>query len=177
MKTCAASGSIRTMVAFDGKSTAILVGAPGSIYRTKLHKKLTEILLLHATEDNRVSITGSPVAEALLGTHILEDLGVPKWLLGGGTRGIGEYSIRGAGSFYRLRVWITRHVGLVPISILMMLVIFQISFRRLLASLLPMAEVGACLLFTFGLMGWLGVPNLSHHRCYACAAHGHGCDR
>src|SRR5262249_11243804 len=31
-------------------------------------------------------------------------------------------------------------------------------FRRIIASILPMAEVGACLLFIFGLMGWFDVP-------------------
>jgi predicted RND superfamily exporter protein len=39
-----------------------------------------------------------------------------------------------------------------------MTLVFLYSFRRLSATLLPLMEVGACLVFVFGLMGWLGVP-------------------
>jgi predicted RND superfamily exporter protein len=98
------------------------------------------------------------VAEALLGTHILEDLGVPKALLGTSTRSPSDAAAWMPTSFYELRLFIARHVGLVPITMLVMALVFQISFRRWIATVLPMAEVGASLAFVFGLMGWLGVP-------------------
>ena len=45
-----------------------------------------------------------------------------------------------------------------PVALLVMAVVFAVSFRSLPAVFLPLTEVGACLVFVFGLMGWLGVP-------------------
>src|SRR6185436_15910656 len=97
-----------------------------------------------------VAVTGPPVAEALLGTHILEDLGVPGSLLGARTRGE-ELAPRWPANFYELRRFIAHRIGLVPVSVLVMALVFQVSFGRITATLLPMAEVGACLAFVFGL--------------------------
>jgi hypothetical protein len=47
---------------------------------------------------------------------------------------------------------------LIPISGLVLVVVFYASFRSWPLVLLPMAEVAASLVFTFSLMGWLGVP-------------------
>jgi predicted RND superfamily exporter protein len=52
---------------------------------------------------------------------------------------------------------IARGLGLVPVAVLVMMLVFLVSFRNLLATLLPLPEVAATLLFVFGLMGWLGV--------------------
>jgi len=51
-------------------------------------------------------VTGAPVAEALLGTHILEDLGVPRQLLGTSTRTLsetGQWKV--PASLYELRLF------------------------------------------------------------------------
>jgi predicted RND superfamily exporter protein len=145
-----------TVVSFDGKSTAILIGAPSGIDRTALYRRVRDVIATHYGIAEQISITGPPVAEALLGTHILEDLGVPSTLLGASTRS--ELRVRFPTSLYQLRVFIAHHIGLLPIAILVMALIFQLSFRRIVATLLPMLEVGACLAFTFGLMGFLHVP-------------------
>ncbi len=47
---------------------------------------------------------------------------------------------------------------LIPISGLVLVLVFYVSFRSWLLVLLPMAEVGASLIFTFSLMGWFRVP-------------------
>lgn len=47
---------------------------------------------------------------------------------------------------------------LVPLALAMIAVVLWLSCRRLWGVLLALGEVAACLLFTFGLMGWLGVP-------------------
>ena len=147
-----------TVVSFDGKSTAILIGAPAGIDRTQLYRKVRDIIAAKGPVPEDIGVTGPPVAEALLGTHILEDLGVPRTLLGASTRSTSDDAPKMPASLYDLRVFIARHIGLVPVSMLVMAIIFQISFRSVIATLLPMAEVGACLAFIFGLMGWLGVP-------------------
>jgi predicted RND superfamily exporter protein len=46
----------------------------------------------------------------------------------------------------------------VPIVFTVMALIFFAAFRHPLAALTPLATLGACLVTTFGLMGWLGVP-------------------
>jgi hypothetical protein len=147
-----------TVASFDGRSTAILIGAPPGIDRTGLYRDVRAIIAARGSVPEEVSVTGPPVAEALLGTHILEDLGVPKALLGASTRSTADAGRKPPSSLYEFRLFIARHIGLVPIAMLVMALVFQISFRRGVATLLPMAEVGACLAFVFGLMGWLGVP-------------------
>jgi predicted RND superfamily exporter protein len=147
-----------TIVSFDGQSTAILIGTPPGIDRTRFYRKVREVIDSKWPPLEDVWVTGPPVAEALLGTHILEDLGMPKALLGASTRSTADAVWKMPSNLYKLRLFIARHIGLVPITMLVMALVFQISFRRPIATVLPMAEVGACLAFVFGLMGWLGVP-------------------
>ncbi len=106
-----------------------------------------------------IHVIGAPVAEALLGTHILEDLGVPSALMGHrlGRDDRGQ-TAPWPGSLYELRLLIGRHIGLVPIAIAVMAIVFLVSFRSLTATLLPLSEVAACLIVVFGLMGWFDVP-------------------
>ncbi len=146
-----------TIVSFDGQSTAIMVGAPDGTDRTALYQQVRAVISRITGGADKITVTGPPVAEALLGTHILEDLGVPAALLGTSTRSDGDGST-GFSNLHELRRFIARRVGLVPVAILIMALIFQISFRRTVASVLPLIEVGACLAFTFGLMGYCGVP-------------------
>jgi len=49
-------------------------------------------------------------------------------------------------------------VLLVPLSLALLALVFWLAFRSLPAVALPLLEVGPCLLMTFGLAGWLGVP-------------------
>ena len=83
-------------------------------------------------------MVGAAAAEALLGSHILADLGVPAAWLGEPSEGL--------------------RLGLIPLALLLMGVVFRISFGRMAAAWLPLLKVGICLLALFGLMGWLGVP-------------------
>ena len=61
-------------------------------------------------------------------------------------------------SLYDLRLLIARRIGLVPIAVLVMMLILLLSFRNVLAMLVPLPGVLATMLFVFGLMGWCGVP-------------------
>jgi hypothetical protein len=49
-------------------------------------------------------------------------------------------------------------VYLVPLSLLVMVLLFRLAFRGWTAALLPLFEVGPCLLVTFALVGWSGTP-------------------
>src|SRR6185369_203657 len=69
-----------TIVSFDGKCTAILVGTPAGIDRTQLYKAISDVIERKGDTPDEIAVTGPPVAEALLGNHIMEDLGVPKAL-------------------------------------------------------------------------------------------------
>jgi hypothetical protein len=148
-----------TLVGRDDRSTAILIGVPPGSDRTRLYETVLEVIAAKQPVPEDITVTGAPVAEALLGLHILEDLGVPGKLLGTRTRarpGKAEWKL--PGSLYELRRLIARGIGLVPVAMLVMMLIFFLSFRNGLATLLPLPEVAVTLVFVFGLMGWVGVP-------------------
>ncbi len=148
-----------TLVSSDESATAILVGVPTGADRTALYRTIRGIIDAQGEIPEQIDVIGAPVAEALLGTHILEDLGVPSVVLGHRT-----YSHDQAGGWtvpktlYDLRVLIARQVGLVPVALLVMAVVFLLSFRSLPAVAPPLIEVGACLMVVFGLMGFFRVP-------------------
>ena len=150
-----------TLVSYDGSATAIMVGVPPGTDRIELCGNIQDILDEQRDLIDETHIIGAPVAESLLGTHLLEDLGVPSRLLG--FRTWAETDTAGKGihfpaSLYEFRRLLGRSVGLVPIAIVVMAVVFLISFRSVAATCLPLIEVAACLVFVFGLMGWTGVP-------------------
>jgi predicted RND superfamily exporter protein len=148
-----------TLVSYDGRSTAILIGAPPAGDRTRAYESILQVIAARGPLRDELAVTGAPVAEALLGVHILEDLGVPKGLLGTSTRSrLERVEWKWPASFYEFRLLVARKVGLVPVTVLVMLLVFLATFRNLPATLLPLPEVGVVLLFTFGLMGWFGVP-------------------
>ena len=148
-----------TLISYDGQATSIFVGVPPGTDRVQLHRTLQDIVASLGPIPDEIHVIGAPVAEALLGTHILEDLGVPRALLGERVAGSGDADAwRMPRSLHEFRVFIARHVGLVPIAIAVMMVVFLISFRSFTAAMLPLMEVGACLVIVFGLMGWFGVP-------------------
>ncbi len=121
-----------TLVSVDAAAAAILVGVPdafdpgdaASFYRrrSELHERVLETVAAHPGEGG-VLVVGAPVAEVLLGRHILEDLTL-----------------------------------LVPLALAVVAVVVWVGCRRLWGVALGLTEVGACLAWTFGLMGWLGVP-------------------
>jgi uncharacterized protein len=155
-----------TLVSADGKSTVILVGTPPKADRARLYQQVSELINkarppsgTTTGKNEQISITGAPVAESLLGLHILEDLGVPKKLLGASTRTQADQAGWSTPrTFYELRLLIAHRIGLVPVAIVVMMLIFLISFRSLVATLLPVPGLIATLLFVFGGMGWCGVP-------------------
>lgn len=132
---------------------------PPVVDRTELYRTICDIIDRKGDIPEELHVIGAPVAEALLGTHILEDLGVPSVVLGHRTdRHRGRVELAWPGSMYELRLLIARHIGLVPIALVVMALVFFLSFRSFSATLLPLGEVGACLIAVFGLMGWCGVP-------------------
>ncbi len=148
-----------TLISEDKQGTVILVGAPPEADRVALYREIKTLVQPHNDLQHRIHVIGPPVAEALLGTHILEDLGVPDVLLGARVeRGESADADSTSGSLYALRRFVAEHVGLVPVAIAIMAGVFLIVFRSVVATLLPLMEVGACLAFVFGLMGWCGVP-------------------
>ncbi len=119
-----------TLVTADRQATAILVGVPldaagdgAGPDRTTLYRRVRAVAEPLASATDSILVVGAPVAEALLGTHIIEDLAL-----------------------------------LIPLSLTVIAVVIWLGCRRLWGVMLALAEVGACLIFTFGLMGWLGVP-------------------
>ncbi len=146
-----------TLVSYDGTATAILIGVPPEVDRVRLCAAVDERISNKERPGEEVHLLGAPVAEALLGSHILDDLGLPDRLLGH-RPGRTDPSGRFPRSFYELRVWVGGHVGLVPLAIAIMALVFLIAFRSLAAVALPMLEVAAALVAVFGLMGWFNVP-------------------
>lgn len=148
-----------TLVSRDESATSILIGVPHGVSRDELLLEVKQVIAEKQPLPERIDVIGAPVAEALLGLHILEDLGVPDAILGYSTHAdLEETDGHWPGSVNELRRLIARSVGLVPVAIFIMAGVFLLSFRSLLAVTLPLMEVGACLAFVFGLMGWLDVP-------------------
>ncbi|HEX4953938.1 MAG TPA: MMPL family transporter [Thermoanaerobaculia bacterium] len=65
-----------TLISLDERATAILVGVPDDpgFDRPRLYRQVVAAVAPLATAENRVSVVGAPVAEAMLGDHVLEDL-------------------------------------------------------------------------------------------------------
>ncbi|MCP4589502.1 MAG: MMPL family transporter [bacterium] len=147
-----------TVIAFDDHAASILVGVPPQIGRAELYARIKDIVALQGDRPEQIDVIGAPVAEALLGTHILEDLGVPEFVLGQRVGRAGDEAWAWPANLYETRRFLGRHVGLVPVAIGIMVLVFLACFRSVTASVLPMIEVGACLAVVFGLMGWLDVP-------------------
>ncbi len=127
-----------TLVSRGATATAILVATPPERDRRELIREIRRLVAESSGgEEERVEVLGAPVAESLLGSHILADLGVPPSLLGDA---------------------VLRRGGMVPIAIGLMALVFLAAFRRPVAALLPLSEIGVCLAIVFGVMGWLGVP-------------------
>src|SRR3954470_1283478 len=118
-----------TLVSADGKAASILVGAPNSsdkaanADRTALYRAILTTVKPFASPADRIVVAGAPVAESLLGTHILQDLTL-----------------------------------LVPLSLIVIALACWWGCRRVWSLPVVLPKMGASLIWTFGLMGWLGVP-------------------
>jgi len=146
------------LVSYDESATSILVGVPPGMDRTGLYQILQSIVASHPESQDRIDVIGAPVAEALLGTHILEDLGVPAFVLGRQSASRHDVPWSFPSNTHKLRVSVARFIGLVPIALAVMAGVFWVAFRSVTAATLPLMEVGACLVFVFSLMGWVDVP-------------------
>ncbi|MDJ0838026.1 MAG: MMPL family transporter [Acidobacteriota bacterium] len=132
------------LFAESGQAAAILAGIGDDVDRSMLLDRLRQTLKPFRDAGPTISLIGAPVAESLLGNHILADLGVPSFLLN-------DFDGNGDRPFFR-------KIGLVAPALFVMALIFLFCFRRPVAALLPLMEVGCCLVVVFGLMGWFGVP-------------------
>lgn len=122
-----------TLVSFDRRAAAVLVGIPGpsdpegaKVDRTALYHRVARIADIargQETAADRISVVGAPAAEALLGEHVLADLAL-----------------------------------MVPAALLVIGIVLWAACGRAWAALLGLAKVGAAQVFTLGLMGWCGQP-------------------
>ncbi|HET9212419.1 MAG TPA: MMPL family transporter [Thermoanaerobaculia bacterium] len=126
-----------TLVSKDQSAVAILVGAPNVLDRSKapggvnaaaadrvaLCRRIVEVSRRFEAPGNRVRVVGAPMAESLLGLHILQDL-----------------------------------VVLLPLSIAIICLVLWLGCRRMAGVWQGMIQLAAAQAFTFGVMGWLGVP-------------------
>ena len=148
-----------TLISRDEQATAVMVGAPYGVDRTVFYADVCKVVESLGDVPERIDVIGAPVAESLLGTHILEDLGVPPALLGHRAPPWEVDDVVGEGhTLFRWQRWVARHIGLVPVALALMSLVFLIAFRSVWGMLLPLMEVGACLVFVFGLMGFSDVP-------------------
>ena len=148
-----------TLVSASSRATAILIGVPAGADRPALYRHVMDVIAERGAVPDEIAVTGAPVAESLLGLHILEDLGVPRALLGTSTEGHGARAAwKMPANLYELRRLVARRVGLVPIAVLVMMGVLCFTFRNVPAALVPLPGVAGTLVFVFGLMGWCGVP-------------------
>src|SRR6476661_2117725 len=117
-----------TLLSADDRAAAIVVGVPGapgdsSTDRGVAVRKILAAARRFESSHDRVLVVGAPVAEVLLGRHILDDLAL-----------------------------------LLPLALLVMATVLWLGCRRVWGVLLGLFEISAGLVFTFGVMGWLGIP-------------------
>ncbi len=119
-----------TLIAADQRAVAVVVEVPDAHEREGVGADRATIVrqIMAAAErlaapPDRILVAGAPVAETLLGAHILQDLAL-----------------------------------LLPLALGVMALVLWLGCRRLWGVVLGLTEVGACLIFTFGVMGWTGVP-------------------
>ncbi|HEX7183316.1 MAG TPA: MMPL family transporter [Thermoanaerobaculia bacterium] len=120
-----------TLVSFDRRAAAILVGVPGpadggageAVDRAALYDRVVAAVRLYETATDRVSVVGAPAAEALLGDHLLADLAL-----------------------------------LMPLALLVIAAVLGAACGRSWGAFLGAAKVGAAQVFTLGLIGWCGQP-------------------
>lgn len=63
-----------TLVSFDRRAAALLVGVPRDVDRAALYHRIEATARRYETPQDRTSVVGAPAAEALLGEHVLADL-------------------------------------------------------------------------------------------------------
>jgi uncharacterized protein len=125
-----------------GRATAVIIGAPSDGNRDAFYHRVRALAEARAGGRDTVEVLGAPVAESLLGSHILADLGVPPALLGAPDTSL-----------------LARHgPGLLPLALAVMALVSWAAFRHPVAVLLPLLMVGCSLVVVFGVMGWLGIP-------------------
>nr|HRC85281.1 MMPL family transporter [Thermoanaerobaculia bacterium] len=117
-----------TLVAEDGRSTAILVGVPpptaaSAADRAELYHRIEALARPFASAEDSLEVVGAPAAEALLGEHILADLRV-----------------------------------LVPLAVGMIALVLWLTCSGGWGAGIGLLKMGAALAATLGLIGWLGEP-------------------
>ncbi len=127
-----------TLLAGDGRAAAVVVEVPGghlsgrdgadrhaadSVNRVTIVRQILAAAKHLEAPPDRILVVGAPVAEALLGDHILADLAL-----------------------------------LLPLALAVISGVIWLGCRRRWGVVLGLIEVGAGLVWTFGVMGWLGVP-------------------
>ena len=122
-----------TLVSKDQSAVAILVGAPNvgasagtnaaAADRVALCRRIVEVSRKFEAPGNRIRVVGAPMAESLLGLHILDDLMI-----------------------------------LLPLSMAIICFMLWLGCRRMAGVWQGILQLVAAQTFTFGLMGWLGVP-------------------
>ncbi len=144
-----------TLISADESATAVFIGAPEGADRTALCNAVEDLCAPYDSPQDEVRVLGAPVVESRLGAHILADLGLPARAIHAPREQSGAAP---PASFGELQRFVGQHVGLLPLVLAIMALVFLVSYRSAVAVLLPLLEVGACLVFVFGLMGWLNVP-------------------
>jgi len=132
-----------TLVSEDEGAAAVYVGVPAEADRDAFCRAVRELVSSTPPTAASVEVIGAPIAETLLGAHLLADLGLPAAWLGGVATTEPPW-------------W--RRLGLVPIALVLIGLVLWAGFQSWRLVLLAMTEVGACLAIVFGAMGWWGVP-------------------
>ena len=130
-----------TLIAEDASATVILIGTPPTVDRLAFADRARALVAEHPLPGYRVDVLGAPVAESLLGVHVLDDLGVPRAALPGASN-------------ERPR----RHPGMVPVALAITCLVLLAALRRPLLVAVTLGLVGASLVIVLGVMGWLGIP-------------------
>ena len=109
----------------DEQAVAVVVGVPGGDLqaRSAVVREIQAVARAAEGDGDRVLVVGAPIAESLLGVHVIEDL-----------------------------------ARLLPLVLVIISLLLWLGCGRIWGVYLGLIEVAACLIFTFGLMGWMGIP-------------------
>jgi uncharacterized protein len=122
-----------TLISFDGRAAAVLVGVPApgeqvdgkAVDRVQLYHQVAAIAqrTVDRPAGDRIWVMGAPAAEALLGEHVLADLAL-----------------------------------LLPLALFTIATVLWVACGRTWGAAIGLAKVAGVQIFTLGLIGWSGQP-------------------
>ena len=158
-----------TLVSGDGRSTVILVGVPSAVDRSQFYGKV--LASDHRKRNGDERSRGDGRAGGRIAFWHPDSRRPRRSRQHSGRRHTNGPDWKMPASRHELRVFVARHIGLVPLAAVVMMLVLLFCFRNVLAALVPLPGVAGNDAAGLRFDGLVRSPDLSHHRRDAGAPH------